>query len=254
MSCLPPNVYIQNLLEFIDKQFNVFILRSKDFIVQTNVMKSSCTFSQTLIFAWYLNQYDVDHLGNIYIKTIIILDSKRAEWNLQKRQLDYGKYFVTVKVAFTSQPRITSTALGFFDIIKSPLTADISGGNKVTRGKQSAITLDGSLSKDPDVEPGDHSSMQFIWLCKRRQETFPTDPIASFPVITPSSGPGSGGCFGTGVGKLSSSDIKVTLETGAMMVGELYDVKLIVKKDDREDEFLQEIEIVSGDPPDVAIR
>ena len=217
-------------------------------------MTSSCNSSQTLIFAWYLYQYDVDHLGKIYIKSRIILDSKRAEWNIQKRQLDYGQYFVDLKVAFASQPLITSSALGFFDIIKSPLTADISGGNKVTRGKQSVITLDGSLSKDPDVDFGDHSLMQFIWLCKRRQETFPTGPIASFPVITPSSGPGSGGCFGTGVGKLSSSDIKVTLETGAMMVGELYDVKLILIKDDREDDFLQEIEIVSGNPPYVAIR
>ena len=158
------------------------------------------------------------------------------------------------RAAFASHPRVTGSSLGFFDITKSPLIADISGGNKVTRGKGSIIKLDGSLSRDPDVDPGDLSSMQFIWLCKKRQESFPNVSVASVPVITPSSGPGIGGCFGTGVGKLSSSDAKVDLVTIAMVVGEFYDVKLIVKKDDREDKFLQGIEIVSGDPPQLAIR
>ena len=158
------------------------------------------------------------------------------------------------KAAFASHPRVFGRTLGFFDITKSALTAVISGGNKVTRGKGSVITLDASPTRDPDVEPGDHSSMQFTWLCKERKENFSSGSVASIPVVTPSSGPGSGGCFGTGVGKLSSNDIKVNLPTTAMVVGHFYDVKLIVSKDDREDEFWQEIEIVSGDPPDVTIR
>lgn len=158
------------------------------------------------------------------------------------------------RAAFVNNPRMTGSSLGFFDITKSSLIADISGGNRVTRGKGSIIKLDGSLSRDPDVDPGDLSSMQFTWLCKKRQESFPNVSVASIPVITPSSGPGRGGCFGTGVGKLSSSDVKVDLVTSGMVVGEFYDVKLIVKKDDREDEFLQGIEIVNGDPPQVAIR
>ena len=39
-----------------------------------------------------------------------------------------------------------------------------------------------------------------------------------------------------------------------MSVGESYDVKLILTKDDRENYFVQEIEIVSGDPPQITIR
>lgn len=139
-------------------------------------------------------------------------------------------------------------------ITKSPLVADILGGNKVTRGKGNVITLDGSASSDPDVGPGNHSSMQFTWLCKKQHESFPGGSLSSLPVVTLLSGPGSGGCFGTGVGKLSSSAKVAQLDTSQMVVGESYDIKLVVIKDDREDDFVQEIEIVSGDPPEVTMR
>lgn len=139
-------------------------------------------------------------------------------------------------------------------IANSALIADILGGNKVTRGKGSVITLDGSPSSDPDVGPGNHSSMQFTWLCKNQNESFPDGPLSSLPVVTSLSGPGKGGCFGTGVGKLKSNAKAVQLDTSQMAVGESYDVKLVVKKDDREDDFVQEIEIVSGNPPEVTMR
>ena len=157
-------------------------------------------------------------------------------------------------MAIASRPFVTSSALGFFMITKSPLIADILGGNKVTRGKGRVITLNGSASSDPDVGLGNHSSMQFTWLCKKKQELFPGGSLSSLPVVTLSSGPGSGGCFGTGVGKLSSSGKVVQLNTSQMLVGESYDVKLVVAKDDRENDFVQEIEIVSGDPPEVTMR
>lgn len=158
------------------------------------------------------------------------------------------------RVAIASRPLVMSSALGFFMVTKSPLIADILGGNKVTRGKGSVITLDGSASSDPDVGSGNHSSMQFTWLCKKQQERFPGGSLSSLPVVTLSSGPGSGGCFGTGVGKLNSSGKVVQLNASQMVVGESYDVKLVVTKDDREDDFLQGIEIVSGNPPEVTMR
>ena len=173
---------------------------------------------------------------------------------MPKRQLDYGQYFVDFRVAIASRPFVKSSALGFFVITKSQLIADILGGNKVTRGLGSVITLDGSASSDPDLGPDNHSSMQFTWLCKKQQESFPVGSLSSLPVVTLSSGPGSGGCFGTGVGKLNSSEKVVQLSTSQMLVGETYDVKLVVTKDDRSDDFVQEIKIVSGNPPEVTIR
>ena len=206
--------------------------------------KLNCSSSQTLLFKWYLVKYSENSGGNTIVERRILLDTKSNEWNLPRRQFDYGRYFVDLRVAVASRPLVTSSALGFFMITKSPLVADILGGNKVTRGKGNVITLDGSASSDPDVGPGNHSSMQFTWLCKKQQESF----------VTLLSSSGSGGCFGTGVGKLSSSAKVAQLDTSQMVVGESYDIKLVVIKDDRGDDFVQEIEIVSGDPPEVTMR
>ena len=146
------------------------------------------------------------------------------------------------------------STLGFFTIEKSPLRAEISGGNTVTRGKGKTITLNGSLSQDPDVEPGNITSMNFTWLCKKRNESFPNLSVP-IPVVslTPGLGQGGGGCFGTGVGGLSSNTAVVNLSTSAMNVDEFYDIKLRVQKDTRYDDFVQEIKIVNGTPPEVSV-
>ncbi|XP_068717189.1 polycystin-1-like protein 2 [Montipora capricornis] len=252
-SCLPPEVTIQNLPSSINEEDPVPILRSKDFIVQGNVTKVMCDSSNKLLFQWSLSRYKVNDSGETVIAWTILLDTKTTEWNLQKRQLGYGKYFVDFRAAFASNPYLIGSARGFFKIVQSPLRAEISGGNSVTRGNGSIITLDGASSQDPDTAPGDITSMDFTWLCKERQESFPTGPIESIPVVSLSSGNETGGCFGTGIGKLSSNLAVVNLTTSAMDVGKSYDVKLIVQKDGRQDDFEQQIEIVSGNPPEITI-
>ena len=182
------------------------------------------------------------------------LEATYNEWHLQKRHLAYGHYRVEVKASMPGDHEGLSIDEGYFNITKSTLIATITGGSKITRGEGSVIDLDASFSRDPDLEPGDHSSMQFMWLCKNHLESFPNGSLDTIPVVTAYSGPGTGGCFGMGVGKLSSSNMTVTLETGNMVVGETYDVKLVVSKDDQEAETVQEIALVSGDPPELSLR
>ena len=241
--CNPPEVSITNLPDRRMRKSVVSILRSKDFIIQATVRNSS----QALQFEWYLFKFKIKASGNIEIQKKIPSVSRTTEWTLRKRTLDYGEYYVEFRAAYSNQPSVKSSILGFFKVSKSKLIADIAGGNTVTRGKVAPILLDGSASRDPDVEPCNHTSMNFTWLCKKRQEQFPNVSLASLPVINSSLVPGHGGCFGTG-------NKTVSLETSHMDVGELYVIKLIVTKDDRKDEFTQEIEIVSGNPPQVTMR
>ncbi|KAK2571916.1 Polycystin-2 [Acropora cervicornis] len=216
LSCLPPEVHLQNLPSLNNKRPAVAILRSNDFIVQGNVLKTSCNSSNTLLFKWFLTSYSVNKAGETKIKETTLLDVTGTQWNLPKLVLDYGTYYVDFRAAFTSNPKMFGSTLGFFTIEKSPLRAKISGGNTVTKGKGKTITLNGSLSQDPDVEPGNITSMNFTWLCKKRNESFPnlSFPI---PVVSLTRGPGQGGgCFGTGVGRLSSNRAVVNLSTIAM--------------------------------------
>lgn len=143
-----------------------------------------------------------------------------------------------------------------FSVVKSPLFAGIPGGSVISRPNGTPVTLNGSPSRDYDVETGDHSSMQFTWLCKGKYDYFPYGlDISSMPIVTPESGPSHWrGCFNTGVGKLNSTNMITTLDTSKMTVGSSYDVKLVVTKDDREANYVQRINIVSGNPPEVVMK
>lgn len=249
--CIPPEVNI-NLPDEIASAAS--ILRSNSYIIKTIVGEPHCN-TKVPQFQWMLYKRKWDEsLGFMVDVDGTELEATYNEWHLQKRHLAYGHYRVEVKATMPDDPEGLSIDEGYFNITKSTLIATITGGSKITRGKGSAIDLNASFSRDPDVEPGDHSSMQFLWLCKNHLETFPNGSLDTIPVVTANSGPGTGGCFGTGVGKLSSSNMTVTLETGNMAVGETYDVKLVVSKDNREAETVQGIALVSGDPPEVSLR
>lgn len=235
---------------------SVAILRSKDLIVEASTGSPYCN-TKSPQFQWILYKLQWDSLLGFVAEgngTELVAAANDLEWHLHKRQLVYGVYQVIFKATMPGDPEGLSTGEGYFNITKSPLVAEIAGGSKITRGIGNAVGLDGAPSKDPDVEPGDHSLMQFVWLCKNQQETFPNSSLASLPVVTESSGPGIGGCFGTGIGRLDSNSITVTLATSKMIAGESYYVKLVVTKDDREADFVQEIEVVNGDPPEITIR
>lgn len=232
------------------------ILRSKDFIVEASTGDPHCyTKSPQLQWILYKLQWD-NTLGFVAEGngTQLEATANGREWHLQKRQLAYGVYRVVVEATMPGDPEGLTIDDGYFNITKSQLVAEIAGGSKITRGVGTVVSLNGASSRDPDVEPGDHSSLHFTWLCKNHQESFPIGSLASLPIVTKSSGPGNGGCFGTGIGRLDTSEATLALETSKMTIGESYDVKLVVTKGNREADFIQEIEIVSGEPPEITIR
>ena len=177
-----------------------------------------------------------------------------AELTLEKRTLPYGSYRVEFTVTVQVGPDIDTKDTGYFNIVKSPLIARIAGGNQVVRGLGTVITLDGSPCRDPDVEPGNYTDMQFYWLCRHNLEEFSSLLFDLLPVVTLTSGPGSGGCFGTGAGRLSSNNVTTSLDTSKMTAGEWYDVILYVVKDDRFEGFNQEMMILGDDPPNVGLK
>ena len=69
-----------------------------------------------------------------------------------------------------------SAAELYLRIIPSPLVAAIKGGEYVTRqwSNSSQLLIDGSISYDPDVDPNNQTGLEYIWLCRRSCEYWPT--------------------------------------------------------------------------------
>lgn len=97
----------------------------------------------------------------------------------------------------------------------------------------------------------------FTWWCRRSDETLPDPDVLSMPYTTTELGanpPDNGGCFRQGPGKIDTSNGTLSFDTANMQINQTYVFKIQVRKDDRMAETTAELEIVSGDPPELTVR
>ncbi|XP_028406520.1 polycystin-1-like isoform X2 [Dendronephthya gigantea] len=182
---------------------------------------------------------------------------------VKQRALDYGIYKAIENVTMIGPQGVWNTDFGFFEIIMSPLDAMIIGGSTRSIGFDKNFTLDANSSGDPDVDVGDREGIQVYWLCKRQSEnfTFPEDPgnltaISMIPRAV-SHGPNAtdlGGCYGNGPGLLDFTGYLIKLNSVYMNINETYDFRFFIRKVNRTAYYDSSVLIVSGDPPQMAIR
>ncbi|KAL9966015.1 hypothetical protein ACROYT_G024022 [Oculina patagonica] len=130
---------------------------------------------------------------------------------------------------------------------KPDLVAIIYGGAEVIRGHNETLTMNASLSYDPDVGRGDHSGMNFAWHygeIKGNYSGLQTTMNNSFTGINQS----TIRYFG------KDSGIVITFNTAHMFVNKTYVVKLVVTKDYRSSSVYQVIHLLKGDPPEISQR
>ena len=133
---------------------------------------------------------------------------------------------------------------------KLDLVAVISGGAEVTRGLQKNITLNASLSYDPEVAHGNRSGMKFTWhYGKVTGNHFGKQAEAKaeedfFTAVNQSAIYYNGNASGE----------LVSLNDEAFSVNETYVVKLVVTKDIRISTVYQVIHLIEGDPPEIYQR
>ena len=127
------------------------------------------------------------------------------------------------------------------------LVAAISGGAEVIRGLQENITLDGSPSYDPEAAHDDQSGMNFTWHYGKITGNY------SFVLETKRD-------FFTEVNESAlqyngrASGVQISLDTGAMSLGDICIVRLVVTKDHRNASVYQVIHLSKGDPPKIDQR
>ena len=96
------------------------------------------------MFLWSvykLNEEDVPLLSR----------NSSSELRITPRLLPVGVYLVQLTVNMLGTP-VFGVSQGYFQVVISPLVAYITGGSKVTRGRNRTLIFDASMSYDPDEE------------------------------------------------------------------------------------------------------
>lgn len=164
-----------------------------------------------------------------------------TEWQIGRRSIPAGIYQVrftaSFKVGDSAAPRsVQAFNYGFIEVIPGPLRAIIDGGSSVRWGSPETVTVDGSLSYDGDIGPGNHTGVGFVWSCRGKNEEYTV----------------SNDCFGAFVD--GAKTVTVRIDTGKLTFGKTYVLRLNLSKDVRSSFTEMSFEIAVGEIPQVKLR
>ena len=210
--------------------------------------------------SWVLADSSLNDSDAILNGTVV--STQTNEWTLADQHLAFAHVLHALYFPLTviQGNNVTESAYdkGYIIIRPLPLVAIISGETEITRGSNQNIILNGSESYDPHVGLGVLEGLTFYWLCKGSDEEFPTEnplEIQVAPFSFNGSEALSGGCFGTGVGRLESTEPVVVLNASAMQNSSAsYVFQLIVAKDARTALDMKTVHVVEGNPPEVSLK
>jgi len=165
------------------------------------------------------------------------------EWTINRRSIPAGLYQVKFtacyKVGDPAFPHtINAFDYGFIEVIAAPLLAIIDGGSSVRWGSVEDVTVDGSLSYDGDLGPGNYAGLIFTWSCHDQKENF----ILSHD------------CFGSFVNLEDVNFAAVSIDPSHLEIGKTYILRLTVSKDMRTSFTEMSFDIAAGEFPQVSLR
>ena len=259
MLCDTPRVRITNVGRTVDQPSVVQL--SSYYTFEANI-EVRCAGIWTENMSWMLASPSLNDSEAILNGTIV--SSKTSGWTLSDHDLPFAHdlhalYFVFTIVQGDHNTTENVHDKGYIIIRPLPLVAIISGETEITRGNNQNIILNGSESYDPHVVSGSLDTLTFYWLCKKSDEEFLAENPLEIQVV-PISLIGSeasdgGGCFGTGIGRLESTEPVVVLNASAMQNSSAsYVFQLVVAKDARTSSDRKTVHVVEGSPPEVSLK
>ena len=180
---------------------------------------------------------------------VVLKSNTTTQLEIYPRTLNYGLYYVQVRVEMKNLPSCINYNYGFLKIESSPLQAIIStepSQKKIVKEIYKELQLNASGTFDPDVDKADKIGLRYTWICARQGEKM--ENIASLPVITPSKRKqrsGERGCYGNGPGKLNFTGSTAVLFLDGMVVDKDYIITLIVEKDTRKSKVSYNFKLTS---------
>ena len=166
-----------------------------------------------------------------------------TEWTITRRSIPPGIYQVRFDASYTIGDQVFPQTLiafdfGFIEVIPAPVRAIIDGGSSVRWGSKETVTVDGSLSYDADVGPGNYAGLTFAWSCHKQKEDFAL----------------SSDCFGSFVNLENVNFTAISIDPSHLEIGNTYILRLTVSKDARSSFTEISFEIAAGEVPQVPIR
>lgn len=213
--------------------------KSEDFVFIVKVA-INCHISGQVQVLYNMEMYAIDLISASFrlVATRVGTTVGDTKHTIRGKRYNYGHYFFKVTGTIERHKGTTTSTFGYIEVTSTTLVANISGANQASQDFNKTLSLDGSMSHDPDVGEGDYNGLEFTWLCKRDNEKFPEN-ITALPVVFPqsgstgSSGQDRGGCYGTGVGKLNARGgfpYIVDLDVDKMKGDEDYVIRLMIRK------------------------
>ena len=162
------------------------------------------------------------------------------EWTINRRSIPAGIYQVKFTASYTVGDAAFPQTLkafnyGFIEVISAPLRAILDGGSSVRWGSVEIVTVDGSLSYDEDIGPGNHTGLNFGWSCLDNASV-------------------SNDCVGSFHGVVNSISTTISIDPGRLEIGNKYVLRLNVTKDERSSVAEMSFEIAAGEIPQVTLR
>jgi len=234
--CSPPNISLP-LSTDVTKATK---MKKSEVFVFTAEVAINCHVAGQNQMVYKSETFAIDLISGSLRRSAIRIGTtvRYIETTIRGSDYDYGYYLFTIKGNIEGRSATKTSSFGYIEVTSTNLVANITGARRVSQGLNDTLTLNGSLSHDPDVGPGKYAGLEFTWLCRRNNEIFPKD-ITALPYVFPQSrstsqiGQDVGGCYGTGVGKLKPRDgmaYIVDLNVDKMKGDQDYVIKLIMRK------------------------
>lgn len=171
-----------------------------------------------------------------------LLSHGTNEWTINRRSIPAGIYQVKFTASFTIRDsgflrNVNAFDFGFIQIVAAPIRVIIDGGSSVRWGSKENVTVNGSLSYDRNIGPGDLTGLNFNWSChdSAADTSMTNECFHSFDME---------------VNETSSAKI----ETSRLEVGKNYVIRLTVSKNERSSFADMSFELVDGKIPHIALR
>jgi len=163
-----------------------------------------------------------------------------AEWTINRRSIPAGVYQVKFSASYkVGDPAFPQTLqafnYGFIEVIRAPLRAILDGGSSVRWGSVPIVNVDGSLSYDEDIGPGNNTGLNFDWSCLDNASV-------------------SNDCFGSFHGVVNTVSTAISIDPSCLGIGSAYVLRLNVTKDERNSVAEMSFEIAAGEIPQVTLR